>query len=181
MIHTQCLIAVTSHHQYSIIYYVFIQVSCLRLSLKITTIILLVLLFSLPLSGNLAQNPLNLNSESLSQSPFFVVSQACMAESKMEEAAAEDNGVPENVTFLYKFTAGACPKSYGFNAARLAGVPAHITRRGYECAKTLEAECNLRKTFQSIFRREFDAGHIRQLINSLQLLNTWYLTYRDRQ
>ena len=29
-------------------------------------------------------------------------------------------GAPE-VTFLYKLTAGACPKSYGVNVARLAG------------------------------------------------------------
>ncbi|VDP84797.1 unnamed protein product [Echinostoma caproni] len=29
----------------------------------------------------------------------------------------------ENITFLYKFIPGACPKSYGFNAARLAHLP----------------------------------------------------------
>jgi len=27
----------------------------------------------------------------------------------------------EEVTFLYRLTAGACPKSYGVNVARLAG------------------------------------------------------------
>lgn len=33
------------------------------------------------------------------------------------------NGVGdmEEVTFLYRLTAGACPKSYGVNVARLAG------------------------------------------------------------
>ena len=29
----------------------------------------------------------------------------------------------ENVTFLYKFAKGTCPKSYGMNVARLAGLP----------------------------------------------------------
>lgn len=32
----------------------------------------------------------------------------------------------ETITFLYKFIDGACPKSYGFNAARLAGIPAEV-------------------------------------------------------
>lgn len=31
-----------------------------------------------------------------------------------------DEGV-EEVTFLYRLTRGACPKSYGVNVARLAG------------------------------------------------------------
>lgn len=32
----------------------------------------------------------------------------------------------DNITFLYKFVDGACPKSYGFNAAKLAGVPQEV-------------------------------------------------------
>lgn len=32
-----------------------------------------------------------------------------------------DGGVDE-VTFLYRLTPGACPKSYGVNVARLAGM-----------------------------------------------------------
>lgn len=87
-----------------------------------------------------------------------------MAESEMED---ENEGVQENVTFLYKFTAGACPKSYGFNAARLAGVPAHITKLGYSRAKALEAECNLRKTFQNIFRKDFNADELKKQIAAL--------------
>ncbi|KAK4765995.1 hypothetical protein SAY87_007637 [Trapa incisa] len=34
----------------------------------------------------------------------------------------------EEVTFLYRLTAGACPKSYGVNVARLAGLPEHVLR-----------------------------------------------------
>lgn len=46
--------------------------------------------------------------------------QACMVESEEGEAGEE------NITFLYKFVEGACPKSYGFNAARLAGIPTEV-------------------------------------------------------
>jgi DNA mismatch repair protein MSH6 len=40
----------------------------------------------------------------------------------------EDEGDPteETITFLYKFAKGACPKSYGFNVARLADIPDEV-------------------------------------------------------
>lgn len=34
----------------------------------------------------------------------------------------------ESITFLYKFVEGACPKSYGFNAARLAGLSPEVSK-----------------------------------------------------
>ncbi|EDV40894.1 uncharacterized protein Dana_GF10737 [Drosophila ananassae] len=65
---------------------------------------------------------------------------ACMVEN-------EDNEDPtqETVTFLYKYTAGACPKSYGFNAAKLAGMPQGIIKRAYELSKKVEAIALQRK------------------------------------
>lgn len=42
----------------------------------------------------------------------------------------DDGGAAvEEVTFLYKLTQGACPKSYGVNVARLAGLPESIVKR----------------------------------------------------
>lgn len=40
----------------------------------------------------------------------------------------ENEGDPaeETITFLYKFARGACPKSYGFNVARLANIPGEV-------------------------------------------------------
>ncbi len=35
----------------------------------------------------------------------------------------------ETITFLYKLAAGPCPKSYGFNAAKLAGLPSTVSHR----------------------------------------------------
>ena len=43
----------------------------------------------------------------------------------------EDDEEEENITFLYKFIEGACPKSYGFNAARLAGIPQEVINHTY--------------------------------------------------
>ncbi|XP_069702294.1 DNA mismatch repair protein Msh6 isoform X2 [Periplaneta americana] len=71
---------------------------------------------------------------------------ACMVENENEDDPSE-----ETVTFLYKFASGACPKSYGFNAARLAGVPSNITRVGYNKAVQLEKEGDQRKLFQKFF------------------------------
>ena len=41
----------------------------------------------------------------------------------------DETGDPskETITFLYKFVEGACPKSYGFNAARLANIPEEVS------------------------------------------------------
>ena len=44
------------------------------------------------------------------------------------------------VTFLYKLTDGACPKSYGVNVARLAGLPDDIVKRASSFASQLEAQ-----------------------------------------
>lgn len=84
-----------------------------------------------------------------------------MAESEMD---VDSEGVQENVTFLYKFAPGACPKSYGFNAARLAGVPQQIIKLGYARAKALETECNLRKTFQFVFNKDLKPEEFRQRV-----------------
>lgn len=45
--------------------------------------------------------------------------QSCMVENEGDPAE-------ETITFLYKFARGACPKSYGFNVARLANIPDEV-------------------------------------------------------
>lgn len=46
----------------------------------------------------------------------------------MVENENDDDPSQETITFLYKFVSGACPKSYGFNAARLADIPDEVKR-----------------------------------------------------
>lgn len=57
--------------------------------------------------------------------------------------SAQD-GVP-HVTFLYTLTDGACPKSYGTNVARLAGLPAELVMRASALSNTLEANGDSQK------------------------------------
>ena len=47
--------------------------------------------------------------------------QACMVENEDESDPTQ-----ETITFLYKLVKGACPKSYGFNAAKLANLPDEV-------------------------------------------------------
>jgi len=44
----------------------------------------------------------------------------------------------KDVTFLYKLTRGICPKSYGMNVARMAGIPERIVNRAEEVALQFE-------------------------------------------
>ncbi|KAL8149106.1 hypothetical protein AgCh_006203 [Apium graveolens] len=44
----------------------------------------------------------------------------------------------EEVTFLYKLTLGACPKSYGVNVARLAGLPVAVLKRAVTKSQDFE-------------------------------------------
>ena len=44
----------------------------------------------------------------------------------MVENENDADPTQETITFLYKFIRGACPKSYGFNAARLANIPDQV-------------------------------------------------------
>ncbi|THK32980.1 probable DNA mismatch repair protein Msh6 [Diachasma alloeum] len=80
---------------------------------------------------------------------------ACEVETEEEEGISE-----ETVTFLYKLVQGACPKSHGFNAARLAGIPASITRRAREIAGRFEKEANQRQVFTSLCRGGNDVNEI---------------------
>ena len=62
----------------------------------------------------------------------------------MQCMVSDDN---ESITFLYKFGEGACPKSHGFNAARLADIPDEIIKLG--SVKSVEFE-NFTKRIQML-------------------------------
>ncbi|XP_021924020.1 DNA mismatch repair protein Msh6 isoform X2 [Zootermopsis nevadensis] len=89
---------------------------------------------------------------------------ACMVENENEEDLSE-----ETVTFLYKFASGACPKSYGFNAARLAGIPSGIIHTGYNKAVQLEKEGDKRKLFQHLFGKKQKPLDIASLIEQVRI------------
>ncbi|KAF0310403.1 DNA mismatch repair protein Msh6 [Amphibalanus amphitrite] len=72
---------------------------------------------------------------------------ACMVENENEEDPTE-----ETITFLYKLSDGACPKSYGFNAARLAGIPVEVVRKAHQVARQFEQRIEKMARFAAVWR-----------------------------
>lgn len=68
----------------------------------------------------------------------------------MVENENEDDVSQECVTFLYKLSEGNCPKSYGFNAARLAGLPENIINKAHEVARDLERRARNRQIIYNL-------------------------------
>ena len=62
----------------------------------------------------------------------------------------ESDPTAESITFLYKFIAGNCPRSYGFNTAKLAGVPDDVVRTAYKKAKEMEEAVLKRRAFKEL-------------------------------
>lgn len=62
-----------------------------------------------------------------------------------DEDNDDDNTPSErknNITFLYTLGDGACPKSFGVNVARLAGLPDDVLQRAKRVSSQFEAEMN---------------------------------------
>ncbi|XP_033640935.1 DNA mismatch repair protein Msh6-like [Asterias rubens] len=72
---------------------------------------------------------------------------ACMVENENEEDPSQ-----ETITFLYKFAAGACPKSYGFNAAKLANLPDEVVKVARKKAHDFEMSADRLKAFRTLHR-----------------------------
>ncbi|KAG8184513.1 hypothetical protein JTE90_002359 [Oedothorax gibbosus] len=89
---------------------------------------------------------------------------ACMVEKDHECPALE------KITFLYKFVNGACPKSYGFNVALLAGITKQIVRHGFQKAQQLEYSTRLSKVFRNILSAENPGKIIAKLYQRLKNL-----------
>ncbi|XP_076141920.1 DNA mismatch repair protein Msh6 [Alosa pseudoharengus] len=79
---------------------------------------------------------------------------ACMVENECEDSSQE------TITFLYKFIGGACPKSYGFNAARLASLPEAVIQSGHRKAKEFEKSTVTLRLFRKLcaFAEDPSAG-----------------------
>ncbi|XP_069001038.1 DNA mismatch repair protein Msh6 [Embiotoca jacksoni] len=92
---------------------------------------------------------------------------ACMVENECEDPSQE------TITFLYKFITGACPKSYGFNAARLASLPEEVIQSGHRKAREFEKSTASLRLFKKLCQFAEDAtldhAHFASLV---QLLNT---------
>ncbi|KAG6448130.1 hypothetical protein O3G_MSEX005327 [Manduca sexta] len=94
---------------------------------------------------------------------------ACMVETDESTPDSEDHIPEETITFLYKLSPGACPKSYGFNAARLAGIPKEITRKAHLISKNLEKEATCARAFRDLMKLGDNAQGLRELLGSLKI------------
>nr|CAH8855771.1 unnamed protein product [Trichobilharzia regenti] len=88
---------------------------------------------------------------------------ACMVEEKSET----ESGL-ENITFLYKFIPGACPKSYGFNAARLALLPDEVNRLGLTKAKEFEKTTATFACLRTLLQGRMTIEELRQWSSKLK-------------
>ncbi|XP_031158422.1 DNA mismatch repair protein Msh6 [Sander lucioperca] len=92
---------------------------------------------------------------------------ACMVENECEDPSQE------TITFLYKFITGACPKSYGFNAARLASLPEVVIQSGHKKAREFEKSTISLRLFKKLCQFAEDPTlsntHFASLV---QMLNT---------
>lgn len=73
----------------------------------------------------------------------------------------------EAVTFLYKLAEGSCPKSYGFNAARLAGLPKNIIANAREVAIKLEQRAKNREII-----RKFANADVKERLSIIESLKS---------
>ncbi|XP_010728752.3 DNA mismatch repair protein Msh6 isoform X1 [Larimichthys crocea] len=93
---------------------------------------------------------------------------ACMVENECEDPSQE------TITFLYKFITGACPKSYGFNAARLASLPEEVIQSGHRKAREFEKSTISLRLFKKLCQFAEDATlgntHFASLIQMLNNL-----------
>lgn len=95
--------------------------------------------------------------------------QACMVETDESAPDNEDHIPEETITLLYKLVPDACPKSYGFNTARLAGIPKEITIRGHRISKSLEEETARLAAFRDLLIKETSAQAVRELLANLPI------------
>ena len=88
--------------------------------------------------------------------------QACMIESENEEDPTE-----ECITFLYQLCPGPCPKSYGFNAAKLAGIALEIIRKAHEKAKEFETFSKTNQLLFKLVKENLNVSEMKKIIISL--------------
>ncbi|XP_008252658.1 DNA mismatch repair protein Msh6 isoform X2 [Oryctolagus cuniculus] len=93
---------------------------------------------------------------------------ACMVENECEDPSQE------TITFLYKFIKGACPKSYGFNAARLANLPEEVIQKGHRKAREFEKMTQSLRLFREVClaseRSTIDAEALHKLLTLIKEL-----------
>ncbi|XP_049939729.1 DNA mismatch repair protein Msh6 isoform X1 [Schistocerca serialis cubense] len=95
-------------------------------------------------------------------SDIYFAHMACAVENE-----GADDPTEEMVTFLYKFVKGVCPKSYGFNAAKLGGISTDIIRVAFKKAEELGCRAEKRKLCKKVFSSTLDVKNCISLLQTL--------------
>lgn len=86
-------------------------------------------------------------------------------------ADGDESDPTASVTFLYKLTEGAVPRSYGMNVAKVAGLPDTLVQRA--AAKSAELEARQRRVLGralcSQIYKVADAESYKRLFQQIQL------------
>lgn len=77
----------------------------------------------------------------------------------------------EEIIFLYKVAPGECPKSHGFNAARLAGLPEQLISIAKKKAKEMHQDAEITSNIRTILKqvKESNPNQLRLLLRKLKL------------
>ncbi|GMR53872.1 hypothetical protein PMAYCL1PPCAC_24067, partial [Pristionchus mayeri] len=89
----------------------------------------------------------------------------CVVEDE-EETAETARVTKESVTFLYKLVPGVCPRSFGFNAARLAGIEEHVIADSWRAAKRTFGDQKTLKKLKEEAERGASVETLRRLIET---------------
>ncbi|OTF82360.1 DNA mismatch repair protein Msh6-like protein [Euroglyphus maynei] len=83
----------------------------------------------------------------------------------------ENNGhdpIEENIVFLYKLRQGICNKSFGFNVAKLAGIPTEIIRRAHQHSQQFELECRVKSLLNWFQQRKQQHNNKSMIIDDVE-------------
>ena len=93
----------------------------------------------------------------------WLLLKACAIENENETDPTE-----ESITFLYKLKSDSCPKSYGFNAAQLAGIPKEVIKKAFKKAKEFERQNQIESTFRQIIENNVNEKQVLDIIPHLK-------------
>lgn len=103
----------------------------------------------------------------------------CVVEDTPTSQSANNEGDDDGrVTFLYTLGEGGCPKSFGINVARLAGLPREVLSNAKRVSSDFEQQLNKSKSSATLTARNA-TQHKRSIMNAIgkgdweELVDLW--------
>lgn len=74
------------------------------------------------------------------------------------ENVNKDDPTEEDVIFLYKLKQGVCSQSYGYNVAKMAGIPRDILRDAYQAGHAFEIKVESSRLLDTFISGQKDSS-----------------------